>query len=204
LGRCSHTIYFIRHGETDWNAQGRLQGRQETDLNARGRVQAVLAAQALRDQVADPSRLDFVSSPMVRTRQTMNILRETLGLPVPGYRLDERLREIGFGLWEGLSWKDIRRTAPADYARRERDRWTYVPAGGESYADVAMRLAGVLDDLQRDTVIVSHGGVARTLLTLAGSVAPADAVRLDIWQGRLLLIRDGGYEWSQTLAEVEA
>jgi broad specificity phosphatase PhoE len=191
-----HILYFVRHGETDWNAQGRLQGGRDTELNALGRVQAEAAARSLRGLVrGDPDRLDFVASPMRRTRDTMEILRGTLGLERAAYRLDPRLVEISFGEWESHTWPEIRARDPDGAAAREADKWGYVPPGGESYAMLAERLAPVAADLAADTVMVAHGGVARALLTILADAAPERAPHFDIWQGRVLLVQDGHWRW---------
>ncbi|MGP9822363.1 histidine phosphatase family protein [Salinarimonas sp. NSM] len=189
-------LYYVRHGETDWNAQGRLQGGQDTELNALGRVQAEAAGRILRGLVrGDPAGLDYVASPMRRTRATMEILRGTLGLPREDYRLDPRLVEISFGAWEGRTWPELRDYDPEGAAAREADKWGYVPPGGESYAMLAERLAPVAAQIMRDTVMVAHGGVARALLTLIAGAPPERAPHYDIWQGRVLVVQDGHWRW---------
>src|SRR5215471_18290248 len=94
-------LYYIRHGETDWNVDGRLQGRHDPDLNAVGRRQAAVCADILRNLLAhdgrSPVACGHVASPLQRARQTAEIMRAALGL-VPGdYRIDARLAEIAFG-----------------------------------------------------------------------------------------------------------
>lgn len=95
------TIYYIRHGETAWNAEGRLQGTQDIPLNALGRKQAAQAGDILAGLVARDGRdkrdLVYVASPLGRARSTMDFVREALGLPAGEYALDDRLREIGYG-----------------------------------------------------------------------------------------------------------
>src|ERR1700710_2401763 len=98
------TIYYIRHGETEWNADGRLQGNQDIPLNDLGRTQATHAGSILAGLFArdgrEPSSLSFVASPLGRARLTMELLRTELKLPAQDYALDDRLREIGYGHWE--------------------------------------------------------------------------------------------------------
>src|ERR1700689_95889 len=99
------TIYYIRHGETEWNAQGRLQGVQDIPLNDLGRTQSVHAGRILtglfeRDGQNEAS-IGFVASPLGRARQTMELVRGILQLPLSAYALDDRLREIGYGEGEG-------------------------------------------------------------------------------------------------------
>lgn len=192
----SLTIYFVRHGKTDWNREGRLQGQQDTPLNALGRQQAGHTGRLLRNLATNCERLDYLASPLTRARETMELMRRAAGLPASGYRVDERLKEIAFGILEGRTWKDIRTRDPLLYAVREKDRWAYVAKGGESYALVAQRIAPLLTELRRDTVVVSHGGVARALLTLTCGVPNADALDCAVWQGRILVVRAGTYGWT--------
>jgi probable phosphoglycerate mutase len=190
------TIYFVRHGETDWNAEARLQGQRDVPLNDFGRVQAEEAGARLRGLVARYEDLAFVASPLSRTRETMERLRDSIGLAPTAYRTDERLRELSFGRWEGLTWKEVRRADPQGAAARQRDKWSYVPPGGESYAMLADRVAPALAELSRDTVVVSHGGVARATLALRCGIAHTEAPVIDIWQGRILIIEGSRHSWA--------
>lgn len=189
-------IFFLRHGETDWNRDGRLQGNTETSLNARGRAQALRLSGHMRalagTGVAD---LPFYSSPMRRTRQTMEILREGLELERDAYTAVDNLREIGFGAWEGRSWPEIRTRDPIGARDRDRDRWSFCPPGGESYGMVARRVADWLDTIDHDCCIVSHGGIARVMMVLRGGLTAAEAVEADIWQGKVLLFGGAKPEW---------
>jgi len=193
------TIYFIRHGQTAWNAEGRLQGGRDTDLNAQGEAQAAAVAERLAAAAgATLAEADFVASPLKRTRRTMEILRATLGLAPEAYRTDPRLREIGFGSWEGSTWAEIRRRDPAGAAGRDRDRWHYRPPGlgAESYAGLVERVGPMIAALERDTVIVAHGGVARAALVALGHLDIYAAPRLGIRQGEVLVLEPGGWRWA--------
>lgn len=192
----AHRLYLVRHGETDWNREGRLQGGQDIPLNALGRRQAAQAAAKLRALVADFGRLDFIVSPMGRARETMDILRSELGLPVAGYVVEERLRELTFGVWEGFTWREIRKSERELAQARQRDKWGFVPPQGESYAMLAERIRPVLAALSRDTVMVSHGGVARAVLALVGATSTRDAALVEIWQGKILVVEGGRAEWA--------
>lgn len=190
-------IYFIRHGETDWNVEGRLQGQRDIPLNDLGRVQADEAGRRLAALVERVDDLDYVASPLSRTRETMERLRAAIGLTPTGYRLDERLVELTFGSWEGMTWKDVRKAAPQAAAARERDKWGYAPpGGGESYAMLADRVRPILEGLSRDTVIVAHGGVARAFLAVACGVSTRHAAGIDIWQGKVLVIDGRRHFWA--------
>jgi broad specificity phosphatase PhoE len=181
------TIYYIRHGETDWNVEGRLQGQQDIPLNARGRAQAGHCGAILRDLFArqglDAATLDFVSSPLQRARQTIELARPALGLDAQGYRIEPRLMEICFGDWEGSTIAELRARDPQGVAAREHDKWHFVPPGGESYQAVAARMRGWYEGLSRATVVIAHGGTARGLMASLGIAKPAAAPLIDIAQG---------------------
>jgi broad specificity phosphatase PhoE len=189
------TLYYIRHGETDWNAEGRLQGQRDIGLNAKGRAQAADAGRKLRNLVPNFADVDFIASPLERTRHTMEIAREAAGLDPFSYAMDDRLKEISFGEWEGLTWPELEAREPEKAAAREADKWGYPPPGGESYAMLSERVNPFFNALARDTVVVSHGGVARALLAQLCDVPPERAPHLDIWQGRVIVIQHRKYNW---------
>lgn len=181
------TVYFIRHGETDWNVAGRLQGRRDIPLNARGREQAVHCGTVLRDLFARQGRaaadLDYVSSPLGRATTTMELARPALGLPAEGYRLDPQLAELSFGDWEGFTIAQLHNSDPQRIAQREHDKWHFVPPRGESYEMVAARMRDWYRGLTGDTVATAHGGTARALMAHLGIAKPAAAPLIDIAQG---------------------
>ena len=164
-------------------------------LNPLGRVQAEEAGRRIAALVHDPASLDYVASPLGRTRDTMEILRRALGLDPAAYRVDERFVELTLGEWEGLTWREVRGRAAALASARERDKWNFVPPGGESYAMLLDRVRPALLGLDRPTVLVSHGGVARALLAGLAGVPLHEAPRAPIWQGRVLVLADGGHHW---------
>jgi probable phosphoglycerate mutase len=190
------TIYFIRHGETDWNAEGRLQGQKDIPLNDLGRVQAEEAAGALLSLHPRPEDLAWWCSPLARTRETMELARQAIGLHPPYYKQDERLKELTFGAWEGLTWRELRKADPAGARAREADKWSCVPPEGESYAMLLERVRPFLADLDRDSVVVSHGGVARVLMVELAGLSREKAVAADIWQGRVLVFENGKARWA--------
>jgi broad specificity phosphatase PhoE len=181
------TIYYIRHGETDWNVEGRLQGHQDIPLNARGRAQATHCGEILRDMLArdgrDPAALDYVASPLGRARATMELARPVLGLKPDGYRIEPQLIEICFGEWEGFTIAQLRSRDPQRIAAREHDKWHFVPPGGESYEIVTGRMRAWYESLSQDTVVAAHGGTARGLIAMLGIAKPAAAPLIDVAQG---------------------
>lgn len=194
-----HRLIFLRHGETDWNAQGRLQGRHDIPLNEKGLAQSQEAGRIIgRILGRTPDALqafDFISSPLSRTRRTMELARGALGIDPFAYRLEPALIEITFGRWEGLTWPEVQARDPDGARAREADKWHMQPPDGESYAMCAERLRPWLESMQRDTVAVAHGGVARCLLHMLGKVPTQRAPVCDIWQGRVLVFEAGTYRW---------
>ena len=180
-------VFYFRHGETDWNVTGRLQGRHDVPLNARGRAQATRCGEILRELFTRGGRnaaeLDFVSSPLGRARTTIELARAPLGLPADGYRIEPRLAEIAFGEWEGFTIAQLHSRDPQRIAAREHDKWHFIPPGGESYEAVSARMREWYEGLARDTVAVAHGGTARGLLAYLGIAKPAAAPLVDIAQG---------------------
>jgi probable phosphoglycerate mutase len=189
------TIYYIRHGETSWNAEGRLQGVQDIVLNDLGRRQAAHAGRILADLLAcdgrDTAALSFVASPLIRARATMELARTELGLLPGDYALDSRLREIGYGVWEGSTLREAQAADPALYARRQVEKWTVSPPGGESYVDVQARMTDWYRSVTSDTVAVAHGGTARALMVALRFETPASAADLTIEQGAVYVFDDG-------------
>src|ERR1700730_620575 len=190
------TIYYIRHGETAWNAQGRLQGVRDIPLNDLGRKQAAHSGSILADLFARAGRsassLAFVASPLGRARSTMELVRGTLGLPPRDYSIDDRLREIGYGDWEGSTLAQMRASDPEVFARRQAEKWTVSPPGGESYVAVQARVSDWYRQLTADTVAVAHGGTARAVMGALGIETPESAADLTIEQGAGYVFGDGG------------
>jgi broad specificity phosphatase PhoE len=189
------TLYYVRHGLTDWNIEGRLQGGHDIPLNDRGRAQAAQCATILSDLFARDRRsagdLHYVSSPLVRASETMDIVRKGLRLPPDRYIREPRLKEIAFGEWEGLTYLDVLRRDKDIVQRREASKWLFRPPGGETYEDVARRVGEWYATLDRDAVVTAHGGTARALIGHLGIAAPEDAAHQPIEQGCVYLFADG-------------
>jgi len=190
------TLYYIRHGETEWNAVGRLQGTQDVPLNDLGRSQAAHVGGVLAGLFAcdgrDKLSLPFVASPLGRARATMELVRCTLNQPPHDYTIDDRLREIAYGEWEGSTLAQAQARDPERFARRLADKWNVSAPGGESYAAVQARVSDWYDKLRVDTVAVAHGGTARALMVALGVETPDSAADLTIEQGAVYVFGDGG------------
>lgn len=191
------TLYIIRHGQTAWNAEYRLQGQKDIPLNDLGRRQATGNGVTLKAKVPALGDYRFVSSPLGRARETMELIRSAAGLPPDVYDIDERLKEISFGDWEGSTLAEIAVTTPEKIAERDADKWGFRAPGemGESYEILSVRVGAWLASVDRPTVAVCHGGVIRCLFKLTGTLDTVRSALLDIPQDRLLRYEDGRLEW---------
>lgn len=189
-------LYFIRHGETDWNREGRLQGQTDIPLNPRGERQAQAVGLHLRDVAGERlDRLAFYASPLTRTRQTMELLRGSIGLQASAYALDDRLKELSFGHWEGKTWPEIRGRDPIRAKARDLDKWGFAPPGGENYEMVKNRVGEWLGSIHQDSCVVAHGGIARVMMVLLAGATSAEALSSDIWQGKVLRFEQSAAQW---------
>jgi broad specificity phosphatase PhoE len=188
-------LYYVRHGETDFNTEGRLQGRCDTVLNARGRRQAaecgVLLGELFARDRRQPQEFRYISSPLKRARETMEVLRSTLGLQPRGYDIDERLVEIAYGEWEGLTLPEIEARTASVLSERERDKWDFAPPSGESYRELADRIGTWYRSLTSDTVVAAHGGGVRALMAILKIVSEEQATHAQIEQGVVYVFADG-------------
>ena len=165
-------VYLARHGQTQWNVEGRRQGRLDSPLTPRGQLQARRNADLLSDQGID----SLFTSPLGRARRTAEILGETLGLPAQAL---EDLAEVAHGTWSGLTSAEIDAGWPGQRAAREQDKYAFRFPDGESYADADVRAGRALLEIARTgarrPLLVSHEMIGRMLLQQLGV---ADVLRL--------------------------
>ena len=154
-------LYMLRHGETAWNTERRMQGTKNSDLTERGRLQAEAMGRTLKIELArEPGPTIFLRSPLGRVRETSEIVGRELGLDSAQWRDDPRLAELGYGEWEGFSWKEIEVTHPTALADWRADPHGFSPPGGETHFELRRRSAAVLADIVASatrTVVVGHG-----------------------------------------------
>ena len=132
-------IYFVRHGETEWNRLGLIQGWTDIPLNETGHAQAQDVARAFAAHPEVTKDCRFAVSPLGRTRQTMAYISEALSLPEKAmFRFRLPLKELGFGVWEGKPFWELK--ASPIYPADPETRYSWRPEGGESYADGQDRL----------------------------------------------------------------
>ncbi len=189
------TVYCIRHGQTDWNAQSRYQGQADIAINEIGREQARRNGEALRAFLPGIAAAHFVSSPLSRARETMRIVRGTLGLAANEYATDERLLEVHYGAWQGQLLETLKKSDAEALAARRADPFRFRPPGGESYADLMKRTRDWLTTLTRDTVVATHGGITRTLRAHLLDLDPDKILELEVPQDRVLILNRGKMKW---------
>jgi broad specificity phosphatase PhoE len=190
-------VYIVRHGQTAWNAEFRLQGQADTDLNALGREQATGNGRRLAELVGAPQEFDFVASPMRRTRETMERIRAAMRLDRLAYRTDIRLIEVNFGDWQSFTFAELERQSPGASRSRALDKWNFQPPGegAESYQMLLERVKPCFDELRGQTICVTHGGVMRTLFRFVLDMPEDEAANLEIPQNRVLKLEGRSLEW---------
>lgn len=189
-------IYLIRHGETDWNRDGRFQGRRDIPLNGVGKDQARHAGRKLKRLIGpgEITTLDIISSPLLRARQSAREICRTLGWDDRRVRVSNTLAELSFGAWEGLTTEQVRTIYPEHRRARRLDRWNVAAPGGESFRDRIPDLRTFLIEINRPTALVCHAGVIRVCLYLLGVAGPESALTRPISHHQI-------YVWSEgTLA----
>ena len=184
------TIFLVRHGETEWNRARRYQGWSDSPLTAAGVAQATALGRRLA-MLPAAAGAEIVASPLGRARHTAEIIARALGRTAPP-RLDERLREISLGAWDGLLRKEVRARLGADFAEWE---WYFRTPDGESYEAFAARLADWLREAgDRPSIVVCHGVVTRVLRGLYAGLPRATALRLTVPQDRIFRLAGGAIE----------
>ena len=193
-------LFIARHGETVFNAAGRLQGTHaHTPLTAAGFRQALAMGDGLARYLGEAQdRLDLVASDTGRALQTLAIVAERIGGDWHGAATDTRLNEIDVGSWGGLYYRDVVADGPVIHA--EHRLFQRLPGDAESYADIAVRLRSWIaeQDFAADMLIISHGMTSRVLRgllcdlpDLGGFGAP---IAPGLPQGSMVMIRDGHEE----------
>jgi len=167
-------VYLIRHGETDYNRDGRLQGTMPVPLNYSGRLQAQALGLYLKQQAIEA----IFSSPLSRARETADLIGQVINIPIQD---DSRLAEIAFGKFEGLTHPQIKQQYEDEYRMWRSGDMEYVVPDGESRRAVQQRMAQAWGDItarnEFNTVaIVSHGSALKILLKHLFYKLPADMI----------------------------
>jgi probable phosphoglycerate mutase len=185
-------IYLLRHGQTAFNAERRMQGHMDTPLNARGVQQAAAMGALLRGLLPDTTGWRIVASPLMRAQQTAGAASAALGLPV---ETDRRLIEVTVGEWEGRLTAEVEAEHPELFKSRQ---WFFHAPGGETYDQMAGRIGAWLDELppepERKVIAVCHGVTSRVLRGLYAGMSAQDALMLDVPQDAIYRLSGGAME----------
>lgn len=183
---------LIRHGQTQWNLEHRIQGEKNLPLSAQGRLQVKSWGSCLKKMSLDL----ILSSPMIRARETSEILGKGLGLEIFE---EKNLREQSFGLWEGRRINDIRQACPGAVEYQESLGWDFCPPGGESRNGVLKRSLGAFEQAAKrfkghNVLVVVHNGVMRSLVyhALGRAFLPGEKQVIKNWHLH-------GFSWDQGL-----
>ena len=167
-------LILVRHGETDWNAEGRIQGMLDVPLNALGMLQAERAATELARTI---DVAELVSSDLLRTRETTTPINEATGFEP---RFDARIRERHFGVWQGKTYEEWRIQDAMGMARYNAGDPDYGPEGGETASQFLKRCVDAVTDLvlscdEKTLILVTHGGVVSSMVRHAQGLNPQSA-----------------------------
>jgi len=181
------TILLVRHGETEWNRARRYQGWSDSPLTPRGEAQAAAVGRRL-STLPEAAAAAIVASPLGRARRTAEIIAAQLGRLSPPH-LDDRLREISLGGWDGLGRAEIMALMGASFVEFD---WYFETPDGESYEVFAARIAAWLAEHGETPVIaVCHGVVTRVMRGLYAGLPRHDALRLEVPQDRIFRLQAG-------------
>lgn len=183
-------IYLIRHGETEWNAQGRFQGRLDSVLTNTGVKQA--EAIGIRLAGLELTFDAFITSPLGRTRQTAAIIAGLARLPA--VQCDDRLAEVSLGSWDGLTDIDIDAQWPGLLDGSTQFEWFFRSPDGESYDAVFQRAECWLRERQGVTVAVSHGLISRLIRGAYSGLPKTEALSLPVPQDVIWRLSNGRIE----------
>jgi len=186
------TIYLLRHGETEFNTQGRYQGELDSPLTEVGVQQVQQNAQMLKSLIGNPDKWKIVSSPLGRAMQSTEIICETIGYDVKKVEKDERLTEVAVGQWAGLTTKEIESSWPNLFQNTDVYNWYFNAPKGEAYDSVVSRLSAWLKDIQHvpNVIAISHGLTGRILRGIYADLKKEDALKLEVSQDVFFKLTD--------------
>jgi probable phosphoglycerate mutase len=185
-------IYFVRHGETEWNRLGLIQGWTDIPLNETGHVQSKNVARAFVAHPEVTKECRFAVSPLGRTQQTMDYIADALSLPESHISISPALKELGFGIWEGKPFWELK--ASPIYPADPETRYSWRPEGGKSYEDGQKRLRHWLA-ISRTPPLWFPWCIGRCLIGHLTNMTMRELVEIRMHQGQFCQIANGTAEW---------
>jgi len=180
-------LWILRHGQTEWNVEERLQGHLDSPLTGLGERQAQAQREILRRSLPRGG-VRALSSPSGRAWRTAEIALEGLGLSLEA---DPALREVDIGAWQGRKAADLRSEHPRISACSDPHAWKFTAPGGESLEQMVCRLTALLDRLDGPAVLITHGVTSRVLRCLALGRPAGEMSDLPGGQGVIHHVKDG-------------
>ncbi len=190
-------MFLIRHGETIWNREGRIQGHKDSPLTLKGIAQARtvggILKTAIERRTGGRAGLRMIASPLGRAYQTAVIVAEAAGLDPVAVEPSAAVKEHTWGEWDGLRPDEIAARDPARWRERQADKWRIAPPGGESYAVSAARMRPWLEEFggDADLIVVSHGAIGRIMRGGYLGLKPAETLQLQEPQDQVFEFVDG-------------
>jgi broad specificity phosphatase PhoE len=187
-------IYLVRHGETYWNAEGRIQGQKQTDLTPKGIEQSKWLADYFKYKAIDR----IVCSGLVRSQKTAKQINTYHNLQLD---INPKINECSWGKWEGLTHAEVRERYPDEYNSRKEDIWYFCPQNGESYDDLFDRLYPVASEfatmaVTENLLVVSHAMVNKVLLGIFLDLPAEEIVKIAYPNDTVYLISRCSNEWT--------
>jgi len=187
-------IFLLRHGETIWNRERRVQGHKDSPLTPVGLEQARRYGVRLAGLLRPVDGYRLVASPLGRALHTATIVAAVLGRPAHEITTDDRLKEMGWGRWDGMTAAEIEAQDPELWRARIEDRWTRPPpGGGETQQDILDRARAWLASIEPEArlVVVGHGALGRAIRCAYEGLPPAAMLDLDQPQDAFFRLRGG-------------
>lgn len=184
-------IYLLRHGETEWNKEGRLQGQRNSCLTLRGRGQAEQLGRTLAARLG-PRQLPLHVSSLGRALETAAIIRRYVAGPEP--IVDPRLQEMTLGEWEGLTRTEVNARWNGVVGDDSNAEWWFLAPGGESYDHFKQRVSSWLDGLNGPVIAVSHGITTRLIRGEYLGLSRRESLSLPVTHGVIWRLAGGSIE----------
>lgn len=187
------TIYFVRHGQTEFNLQKRLQGWRDSPLSENGVEQVKRVAKAVE-------QLDAVkgfASPLGRAQQTAGIIRDEISFDFEA--LDD-LREVSFGDFEGNTLPELDVKFPGEWEKRQNNKWTYCPPGGEANTDAVERGRRAADRFSNEAedgpvLVIAHFAINRIIFSLLAGIEPDEIIQINVPHEVIYRAQNNGAGW---------
>lgn len=188
-------MYLVRHGETEFNIQRRLQGRFDSPLTPKGVAQAQAIGRHLRTLVEPTEGWIIESSPLARTVRTAEIIKAEIGIS-SDVITDHRLREVSMGSWDGLCREEIEERWPGALGPSTRLNWVNSRPDGETLQAAMARLSDWLESVadERNRIVVSHGISGSLIRGIYANLPQQEMLRLPVPQDSFFELRNGSVQ----------